>query len=167
MDGNGQQQYSGYNVYTLCATGTLGSKAYQKNVPDTITPTSSSLNCWYLAGWIHAFTFFTPNCYPTISMLQQQSISTPGSIFPVSVPVSYFDQPVWFVGSISFFFFCSTQCSLVSILFKVSCIIFRNVLMQSLVVTSGYLSYCSVPISSKQSSHFSFIFGINKAFSLF
>lgn len=106
MDRNGQQQYSSYNVYTLCATGNLGSKVYQKNILNTITPTSSSLNCWYLAGWIHAFTFFTPNCYPTIAMLQQQSmLGRPVSIFLVSVPVSYFDQPVWIAGSISFFFF--------------------------------------------------------------
>lgn len=135
MDRNGQQQYSSYNVYTLCATGNLGSKVYQKNILNTITPTSSSLNCWYLAGWIHAFTFFTPNCYPTIAMLQQQSmLGRPVSIFLVSVPVSYFDQPVWIAGSISFFLFYSTQCSLVSILFKVSCIMFRDVLPQILVV---------------------------------
>lgn len=40
------------------------------------------------------------------------------------------------------------------------------VLLHTLVVKSGYLSYCCLPVTSKQSGHSSLTSGINKAFLL-
>jgi len=46
-----------------------------------------------------------------------------------------------------------------------TCCAFRDALLQTLVVTSGYLSYCYRHIGLKQLNHFPLTSGINKAFS--
>ena len=63
--------------------------------------TSSSLNCWYKAGWIHAFMLFKPNSDPTIWMLQLKSrLITPGSVFLVFL-LPNFGKIEWIVTSVS------------------------------------------------------------------
>lgn len=43
--------------------------------------------------------------------------------------------------------------------------VFREALLHDLIVTSGYLSYCCLPITCRQSGHFPLSSNINKAFS--
>ncbi len=45
------------------------------------------------------------------------------------------------------------------------CCVFRDGILHSLVVTSGYLSYCCLSIFSNQSAHSPLTSDINKAFS--
>ncbi len=45
------------------------------------------------------------------------------------------------------------------------CCVFRDSILHTLVVTSGYLSYCCLSIVSNQSAHSPLTFDINKAFS--
>ncbi len=46
-----------------------------------------------------------------------------------------------------------------------TCCVFRDDILQILVVTSGYLSYCCLSIISNQSAHSPLTSDINKAFS--
>ncbi len=46
-----------------------------------------------------------------------------------------------------------------------TCYVFRDGILQTLVVTSGYLSYCRLSIISNLSAHFPLTFDINEAFS--
>ncbi len=46
-----------------------------------------------------------------------------------------------------------------------TCCVFRDGILQILVVTSGYLSYCCLSIISNQSAHSPLTSDINKAFS--
>ncbi len=56
-----------------------------KNISHHYT-TTSSLNRWDKAGWIHAFMFFTPNSNPTIWMSEQKSrLIRPGNVFQSSI----------------------------------------------------------------------------------
>ncbi len=45
-----------------------------------------------------------------------------------------------------------------------TCCVFRDDILHSLVVTSGYLSYCCLSIISNQSAHSPLTSDINKAF---
>ncbi len=62
----------------------------------------------------------------------------------------------------------STRCGLLllePICFRVRCCVFRDGILQILVVTSCYLSYCLLSIISNQSVHSPLTSDINKAFS--
>ncbi len=61
--------------------GSLNDAQFLLSVPRKYPPhhytTTTSLNRWDKAGWIHAFMFFTPNYHPTIWTIR------PGNIFPI------------------------------------------------------------------------------------
>ncbi len=74
----------GCSVYR-CSIGTKGPKVAPRKYPPHHYTTTTSLNCWDKAGWIHAFMFFTPNSDPTIWMSQQKSRPDQATFFQSSI----------------------------------------------------------------------------------
>ncbi len=88
------------------------------------------------------------------------------------------DQATFFQSSIVQFWWSGVNCSLRVLflsdrsgtrcgllLLGLTCCVFRDGVLQMLVVTSGYLSYCCLSIISNQSVHSPLTSDINKAFS--
>ncbi len=80
------QQYSGRLWRLNNAQLVLKGPKCAKKYPPHHYTTTSSLNRWDKAGWIHAFMCFTPNSDPTIWMSQQKSrLIRPGNAFQSSI----------------------------------------------------------------------------------
>ncbi len=137
-----------------------------QSVPKKISPTPLR---WDDAGWIHVFMFFMPNSDPIIWMSQQKSrLIRPGNVFPIyhpifvslcelkpSLPVLSWQErhPLWSSAAVAHLLQGSTCCE------------FRDGILHTLVVTSGYLSYCCISIISNKSAHSPLISDINRVFS--
>ncbi len=118
---------------------------------------------------IHAFMFFTPNSDPTSECCSRNRDSSDRQRFS-NLLLSSFGESVWIVSSVS----CSYQTGAAPGVvfccwspsdsgFDVLCV--QRCILQTLVVTSGYLSYCYLSIISNQSVHSPLTSDINKAFS--
>ncbi len=119
--------------------------------------TTSSLNRWDKAGWIHAFMFFTPNSDPTSECRSRNQDSSDQTTF-FNLLLSSFGEAcgncilrVLFLSDRS-----GTRCGL--LLLEPICFRVRRVVCSEMVfcipfVTSGYLSYCCLSIISNQSVH--------------
>ncbi len=115
---------------------------------------------------IHDFMFFTPNSDPTSECRSRnqdssESINLLLSSFgdlcelypPCPVLIWPERHPVW------------SSAAGAHLLQGLTCCVFRDGILQILVVTSGYLSYCCLSIISNQSVHSPLTSDINKTFS--
>ncbi len=84
-------------AFKRCSIGIKGPKAYQENTPHHYT-TTTSLNRWEKAGWIHAFMLFMPNSDSTSECRSRNQDSS--------------DQATFFQSSIVQFRWACANCSL-------------------------------------------------------
>ncbi len=132
--------------------------------------TTTSLNHWDKEGWIHAFTFFTPNSDPTSECCSRNRDSSDQATFFQSSIVQFWWSCVNCILRVLFLSDRSgTRCGLLltgaHLLQGSTCCVFIDGLLHTLVVTSVYLSYCCLSIISNQSAHSPLTSDINKAFS--
>ncbi len=124
-----------------------GAQSVPRKYPPHHYTTTSSLNRWDKAGWIHAFMFFTPNSDPTSECCSRNRDSSDQATFlpifycpilvslcelypPFPVLIWQEQHPVW------------SSAAVAHLLQGLTCCAFRDGILHILVVTSGYLSYC-------------------------
>ncbi len=155
-------------VFKRCSIGTNGPKVCQENIPHTITPPAawtvetrqdgSMLSCS-----LHQILTLTSEC------CSRNQLIRPGNVFtifycqimlilcelypPCAVLIWPERHPVW------------SSAAGAHLLQGSMCCVFRDGILQILVVTSDYLSYCCLSIISNQSVHSPLTSDINKAFS--
>ncbi len=106
---------------------------------------------------IHAFMFFTPNSEPTSECCSRNRDSSDQATF-YNLLLSIFGDPVWIVSSVCCSYLTGaapvwSSAAGAHLLQGSTCCVFRDGILQILVVTSGYLSHCCLSIISNQSAH--------------
>ncbi len=152
--------------FKLCSIGTKGPKVCQENIPHTITPPPPA---WTVETRQDG-SMLSCSLRQILTLLSQKKsrLIRPGDVFQSST------VQFWWacVNCRLRFLFLSdrsgSRCGLLlleSICFRVRRVAFRDGILHTLVVTSGYLSYCCLSIISNQSAHSPLTSDINKAFS--
>ncbi len=117
-------------AFKWCSIGTKGPKVCQENIPHTITlpPT--------------AWTIEIRQDGSMLSCSSDQATFFQSSIITIAFPVLSWQErhPVWYSAAVTHLLQGSTCCA------------FRDGTLHTLVVTSGYLSYCCLSIISNQSA---------------
>ncbi len=128
--------------------------------------TTTSLNRWDKAGW----SMLSCSLHQILTRPSECCSRNPDSSRFFNLLLSSFGDPVWIVSSVCCSYltgaapgvvFCCWRPSASG--FDVLCV--QRCILQILVVTSGYLSYCCLSIISNQSVHSPLTSDINKAFS--
>ncbi len=131
-------------AFKRCSIGTKGPKVYQENIPHTITPPPA------------AWTVETRQDGSMLSCSLRQILTLPSECRSRNRDSS--DQATFFQSSIVQFWWTCVNCSLRFLFLadlhqgSMGCV-FRDGILHTLVVTSGYLSYCCLSIISNQSAH--------------
>ncbi len=136
----------------------------QENIPRHHYTTTSSLNRWDKAGWSMLSWSLRQILTLHLNVAEIETHQTRQRFCPVLVilcelypPCAVLiwpeRHPVW------------SSAAGVHLLQGSMCCVFRDGILQILVVTSGYLSYCCLSIISNQSVHSPLTSDINKTFS--
>ncbi len=156
-------------VFKQCSIGTKGPNVCQENIPHIITPPPPA---WTVETRQDGSMLSCSLCQILILHLNVAAeIKTHQTRHGFSnLLLSNFVEPVWIVVSVSCSYltgaapgvvFCCWSPSASG--FDVLCV--QRCILQILVVTSGYLSYCCLSIISNQSAHSPLTSDINKTFS--
>ncbi len=146
-------------AFKRCSIGTKRPKVCQENVPHTITPPPPA---WTVETRQDGsmLSYFLSQVLTHLNVAAEIQIHQTRQLFPIFcwwVCVNCILR-VLFLADRS-----GTRCGL--LLQGLTCCVFRDDILHTLVVTSGYLCYCCLSIISNQSVHSPLTSDINKAFS--
>ncbi len=153
-------------AFKWCSIGTNEPKVCQKNIPQTITP---PLSHWDKAGWSMLSCSLRQILTLHLNVAAEIKTHQTRQRF-YNLLLSGSGESVWIVSSVCCSYltgaapgvvFCCWSTSASG--FDVLCV--QRCILQILVVTSGYLSYCCLSIISNQSAHSPLTSDVNKAFS--
>ncbi len=137
-----------------------------KYPPHHYTTTSSSLNRWDKAGWIHAFMFFTPNSDPT-SECRSRNRDSSDRQRVYNLLLSSFGDPVWIVSSVCCSYLTGAAPGVVFCCWSPSASGFDVLCVQRWYSAdlgcNEWLFDCCLSIISNQSVHYPLTSDINKA----